>query len=340
LLGIINDILDLSKIEAGRFDIDIEQFDPTLVVEDVRSVMDIRASEKGLKLEVEYISDMPRVIESDSKRLKQILINLVGNAIKFTNKGSVRIVVSFSRAAHVDDGRPRTCGGQLIIDINDTGIGMTPEQQERLFKPFSQGDSLITQQFGGTGLGLAISQRLATMLNGEIRVDSTVEHGSTFTLAIATGDAEDTALIQPLERPASHREAPMTTELPRGAQILIVDDRRDIRFLSNRIVTMAGGQVTEAEDGVQAIETVRRAASQGVFFDIILLDMQMPNMDGYATATALRELGFTNPIIAVTADAMQGDMSKCIAAGCNYHISKPINKFELLQMLHATLGPA
>ena len=334
LLGIINDILDLSKIEAGKFDIDIERFDPTTVIEDVRSVMEIRASERGLKLVVEYSSEIPKAIESDSKRLKQILINLVGNAIKFTTQGSVRIVVCFTESPAPSDVDGKSRLGRLKFDIIDSGIGMTSEQQKRLFKPFSQGDSTITQQFGGTGLGLTISQRLAAMLDGEIGVDSAVNEGSTFTLTIATADVQELPPTQPTDPRELLPESIPITDLRIDAHVLIVDDRRDIRFLSSRIVSLAGGRVTEAEDGVQAIETIKQASTQGVAFDIILLDMQMPNMDGYETATELRKLGFTNPIIALTADAMQGDMTRCINAGCNYHISKPINRHELLQLLY------
>ncbi len=334
LLRILNDILDLSKIEAEKLDIDIERFSLPPIIEDVRGVMEIRATEKGLKLEVEYVSDIPQYIESDSKRLRQILINLVGNAIKFTKTGGVKISVSFS-PSHVDGS---SAEGQLRFDITDSGIGITPEQQDRLFKPFSQGDSAITQQFGGTGLGLAISQRLATMLNGAICVNSTFDEGSTFTFTIATGDIKDIPLVSPRGRDPLARHAKPDADLRIDAHVLIVDDRRDIRFLSNRIVTMAGGRVAEAEDGLQAIETIRSASAQGSPFDIILLDMQMPNMDGYETATELRRLGYTLPIIALTADAMQGDMSKCLSAGCDQHISKPINRTELLQLMSELLS--
>jgi two-component system, chemotaxis family, CheB/CheR fusion protein len=336
LLGIINDILDLSKIEAGKFDIDIEFFDPTLVLEDVRSIMEMRASEKGLGLQVQYATEIPRLIQSDSKRLKQILINLIGNAIKFTKKGDVRVAVSF-RSTPVSEGSSaaptNAHSGHLVIEIIDSGIGITSDQQEHLFKPFSQGGSCITQQFGGTGLGLAISKRLAMMLDGDIRVDSTIHEGSTFTLTIATGNLNDMPVILPTTPSQFAQATPQATDFQLNAHILIVDDRRDIRFLSSHIVTNAGGQVTEAEDGIQAIEIVKHASLKGMTFDIILLDMQMPNLDGYQTAIALRKLGFTNPIVALTADAMQGDMTKCLTAGCNYHISKPINKFELLQLL-------
>tara|TARA_R110002072_G_scaffold13163_2_gene55593 strand:- start:3446 stop:9706 length:6261 start_codon:yes stop_codon:yes gene_type:complete len=347
LLEIINDILDLSKIEAGKLEIDTERFEPARVVEDVRSIMEVRASDGGLKLEVDYATPIPNVIESDAKRLKQILINLVGNAIKFTKEGGVRIEVAYEddsgdrrELRPNDDPKPlmSSATGQLRLSVSDTGIGMTPEQRDRLFKPFSQGDSLITQQFGGTGLGLAISQRLASMLGGEITCDSKLNQGSTFTVTVSIGDLENTPLIQPWASAeigdsdsAASNDRPEIIRL--AADFLIVDDRRDIRFLAKHIITKAGGSVTEAEDGLVAIETVKQAMSDGKTFDLILLDMQMPNMDGYETAAALRRLGYIGPIIALTADAMQGDMNKCLQAGCNDYLSKPIDAQRMLQLV-------
>ncbi|PAY17547.1 hypothetical protein CKO51_21025 [Rhodopirellula sp. SM50] len=335
LLGIINDILDLSKIEAGKFEIDSERFDPARVIEDVRSIMEVRAYEKGLKLDVDYCGPIPQYIESDAKRLKQILINLVGNAIKFTKRGSVAIVVESANLS--DTGKPLTTSteSQLRIRIKDSGIGMTPEQQTRLFKPFSQGDSIITQQFGGTGLGLAISQRLATMLGGKISVQSKINGGSTFTLSIKTGDVVEATEVRPTGERQLDTDTTSSSSVRLNAHVLIVDDRRDIRFLSKHIIDKAGGRVTEAEDGVLAIESVKQATERGETFDLILLDMQMPNMNGYETARQLRQLGYAGPIIALTADAMQGDMNKCLEAGCNDYLSKPINKSMMLEKIAA-----
>ena len=286
--------------------------------------MEVRAKENGLKLNVRYETKIPKFVKSDAKRLGQILINLVGNAIKFTQKGEVKVAVRLEEHSS----RP-----QLRFSITDTGIGMTVEQQRRLFKPFSQGDSTITQQFGGTGLGLAISHRLASMLDGKISVESNLNQGSTFTVTIAIGDLHDTPLIQHDGFAEPTKEAVVPRELRLKAHILVVDDRRDIRFLSKHIITQAGGRVTEAEDGVLAIKTVKQAAVNGTVFELILLDMQMPNMDGYETARQLRNLGYTGPIIALTADAMQGDMNRCIECGCNDYLSKPIDKAMLLQKI-------
>ena len=321
LLGIINDILDLSKIEADKFDIDVELFDPSKVVEDVRGIMDVRANERGIKLVVDYATSIPIIIESDAKRLKQILINLVGNAIKFTTHGGVKILVAYADR-------------KLRFEVCDTGIGMTPEQRERLFKPFSQGDSSITQQFGGTGLGLAISGRLATMLGGEIICDSEINCGSTFIATIDIGKITNVDLVTPKgSTPQTINEDSTLKNIRLEANILVVDDRRDIRFLSKQILGKAGANITEAEDGLLAVETVEQIMANGETFDLILLDMQMPNLDGYDTAATLRRLGYGGPIIALTADAMQGDMNKCLEAGCNDYLSKPIDAASMLKLV-------
>ena len=341
LLDIINDILDLSKIEAGKLDIDIERFRPDRVIEDVRSIMEVRAKECGLSLTVEYKNEIPITIESDIKRLKQILINLVGNAIKFTQKGDVKLVVELDERStpflfDVNPKRPVT--SVLRISVSDTGIGMSPQQQDRLFKPFSQGDPRITRQYGGTGLGLAISKRLAALLGGELTCQSEVHRGSTFTVTLAIGDISSITRFKPTE-------AETPTELPcetydnsLDCDILVVDDRRDIRFLTHHLLSQAGARVSEASDGILGISAVKQRMVDGSSFNLILLDMQMPNLDGYETARQLRQLGYTGPIIALTADAMQGDMNECIEAGCNDYLSKPIDKVTLLRKVTAYLA--
>ncbi|TWT98868.1 PAS domain-containing protein [Neorhodopirellula pilleata] len=328
LLDIINDILDLSKIEAGKFEIDRERFEPRRVIEDVHSIMGVRATESNLELTIQYDGKLPRMIEADAKRLKQILINLVGNAIKFTRKGRVNIRV------HYHD-------GMLHFDVIDTGIGMSEEQQQRLFQPFSQGDASVTRTFGGTGLGLAISRRLAEMLGGRILVSSTENVGSTFTVSIATGNIDEETLIEYIAEPlpALSEAPPAGSPVDRlNCHVLIVDDRRDIRFLSKRILNQAGASVDECEDGQLAVEYIADCLGQPNCPDLVILDMQMPNLDGYQTARKLRDLGYTAPIIALTADAMQGDMSKCLESGCNDYLSKPIDKRVMLQKVFEMLG--
>ena len=325
LLDIINDILDLSKIEAGKLDVESERFDPAHLIEDVRSIMEVRAKEAGLELTVDYGQQIPASIQSDAKRLKQVLINLVGNAIKFTPKGHVRLVV-----------RMEPDPIRLCIDVIDTGIGITPEQQEQLFLPFSQGDSSVNRTFGGTGLGLTISRRLAEMLGGTIHFQSEVGVGSTFTLSVFPGDVTGVAMVdhsQPDSKLANEPECSSAAAIKLNCYALVVDDRRDIRFLSRRILTKAGATVDECEDGLQAVEKIIESMKAKRLPDVIILDMQMPKLDGYATAKRLRELGYDAPIIALTADAMQGDMNLCLKAGCNDYLSKPIDAAKLVALV-------
>ncbi len=353
LLEIINDILDLSKIEAGKLDVSQELFDPARLVEDVRSIMDVRAKENHLQLEVAYDGKIPALIQSDSKRLKQILINLVGNAIKFTKLGQVKMVVSYSEHAHAER-KPEerasaiAChatsnwergvasqmeGSKIQFTIIDTGIGMTEEQLRRLFRPFEQGDSSVSRNFGGTGLGLAISRRLAVMLGGDIVVESQFGRGSTFQVNVAVGKTNAAPLVLPQPFIDLPEQTGSQESVTLNCRILVVDDRRDIRFLSNRLLTKAGATVEECEDGQLAVNHVRGCLGEEDCPDLILLDMQMPNLDGYETAGQLRKLGFAGPIVALTADAMQGNMNRCFECGCNDFLSKPIDAARMLRLV-------
>ena len=324
LLEIINDILDLSKIEAGKLDIVRQSFSIEELVTEVHTTMAGRAAEKDLGFTLELVAPVPPQIESDPKRLRQILVNLIGNAIKFTDQGQIRIRVRHRR----EDDRSR-----LQIDVVDTGIGMTVEQQGRLFQPFSQGDPSATRSIGGTGLGLAISQRLASMLGGEIRVKSQQGEGSTFTCEIAAEAVAESGG----ELPDTTRTDRETTRDPQperlSCRVLVVDDRREVLFLTRHFLKESGAIVESATDGVEAVEAIQRTMDGGRGFDLVLLDMQMPRLDGYETASRLRSMGFRQPIIALTADAMQGDRERCITAGCNGHLSKPINRDELIEVV-------
>jgi two-component system, chemotaxis family, CheB/CheR fusion protein len=329
LLEIIDDILDLSKIEAGKLELNYERFSVSEIVRDVHSLMQVRASESDLNFNVEFIGSLPKKIYSDSKRLRQILINLIGNAIKFTPSGSVRLIVQQVEI----DGRPK-----IEFKVIDTGIGISEEQQKKLFQAFSQGDASVSRSFGGTGLGLAISHRLARKLGGTISVDSRINRGSTFICTVSAGDVSG----EERERPVLDGEISAVGSSPDPQNgknfrldclVLVVDDRRDVRFLSSRLLTRAGASVEEAIDGVDAIERFENDPKEFQKFDLILLDMQMPRMDGYQTAMRLRQLGFTKPIVALTADAMQSDMNRCLQAGCNAFLSKPIDNVKLIEMV-------
>lgn len=321
LLEIINDILDLSKIEAGKLEIDPVRFEPHSLVYEVHSLMHVRAVEKGLDFSVEFETPVPQSVESDPKRLRQILVNLVGNAIKFTERGCVRI-------------RTRYAQGLLEFDVEDTGIGISAEQQSHLFQAFTQGDASVSRKFGGTGLGLAISQRLAGMLGGEITVSSHPGEGTCFTCSIAVDESADVPLIHPREpgAEAATKTASQDKQLLH-CRVLVVDDRRDVRYLAGHFLRKSGATVEFAEDGQQATEIVGQSGTGTGAFDLILMDMQMPRMDGYEASSTIREMGYDKPIIALTADAMQGDMTKCIESGCNAYLSKPIDSVELLKVV-------
>jgi PAS domain S-box-containing protein len=321
LLEIINDILDLSKIEAGKIETSKHDFEPLSLVADVHSIMHVRARENDLELRVQYEGELPETVRSDPKRLKQILINLVGNAIKFTRRGHVLI-----RVRYINQG-----DGFIEFDVIDTGIGIAPQQQQTLFEPFMQGNTRIDRDYGGTGLGLAISQRLARSLDGDISVESTVGRGSRFTCRVAAATRPGVPMIQPQRQTQLESVAEATDRIRLDQRILVVDDRRDIRFLSRRILSGAGASIVEAADGLEAIGKVNAAADQQQPFDCIVLDMQMPRLDGYRTAERLRKLGFDRPILALTAEAMDGDSNRCLTSGCDDYMSKPINAAKLLK---------
>ena len=336
LLEIINDILDISKIEAGKLELNKKRFRPDRLVADVCSLMEIRAAEKEIPLDVTFDGKIPKTIRSDDKRLKQILVNLIGNAIKFTKQGGVRIVVSFH---NVGDRQSQPSGASnnrpyMQFDVIDTGIGMNAQQLETLFEPFTQGDSSVVRRFEGTGLGLSISQRLARMLGGEITVESTSQVGSKFSLVVDTGSVKSIPMIEPefgapgIVKPSTDSERPKL----RG-RILVVDDRRDMIFLAQHLIEDAGGTVTSAENGLVAIDKIAKAENEGRPFDLVTMDMQMPVLDGYEATRRLRKAGCETPIVAVTAHAMQGDRDKCIAAGCSGYITKPLDGPTFLRLL-------
>ncbi len=324
LLAIINDILDLSKIEAGKMAIELIPTCPASVLADIERLMRVKAETRGLSLSFATDDSLAAGILSDPLRLRQILVNLVGNAIKFTEKGDVRVVATRRISA---DGSPR-----LHIEVSDTGIGMSTEQIARLFGAFEQADASTTRRFGGTGLGLRISRRLAELLGGDLTVTSVPNRGSTFILdipAVATPTPHD-----------SSPPVPTGTDAPSllGARVLLAEDGPDNRRLITFHLTKAGARVTCVENGRLAIQTLTTDGTpSGPLadpppFDLFITDMQMPVMDGYAATALLRTKGCTLPIIALTANAMSGDRHRCIVAGCDEYVTKPINRPTLLQV--------
>ncbi len=340
LLNIINDILDLSKIDAGKMEIENEQVRPDGLLADVCSLMDVRASEKQLPLKVEFDGPIPEMIETDAVRLRQVLLNLVGNAIKFTEAGEVKIIVSYRSVIRQDSdvasdelqgggsSVTSTAGDQLIFNIVDTGIGIKPEHQRTLFEPFVQADNTSTRSFGGTGLGLAICRRLAHAMGGEVSLESEYGKGSRFTLAIAVKALGP--LVEPNLSLEITAEQPPETQ-PLSAKILVVDDRRDIRYLAQHFIERAGGTVITATNGQEAVDIVADANSSDV--DLIVMDMQMPVMDGYEAAAELRRRGCKLPIVALTANAMKSDRDECLAAGCTDYTTKPLDSTKLISII-------
>ncbi len=330
LLEIINDILDLSKIEAGQITIEKIKCSPEQIASDVMALLRNRASAKKLTLSVEYASPIPDMIVSDPTRIRQVLVNLISNAIKFTEHGGVRLVVS----AHAVESLR---GTRMTFQIIDTGIGMTQEQQARLFRAFSQADSSTTRRFGGTGLGLAISRRLAQMLGGDVTVSSVYGQGSAFTATVQTESLPGASMTNQ----TTEAQTPIAQDTgcsgrvreKIGARVLLAEDGPDNQKLISFVLRRAGCDVEVVENGQLAYETAMKAYHRGQPFDVILMDMQMPVQDGYAATTQLRSEGYLGPIIALTAHAMSIDRQKCLDAGCDEFATKPIEKTRLLNLI-------
>ena len=319
LLELINDILDLSKIEAHRLELSPSPCSPACVVADVASLMRIRAAQKGIDLHVTYETALPETIVLDESRLRQSLVNLVGNAVKFTDTGSVDVRVRFLEAGLGDD-------PAVQFDVVDTGVGIPRKKLKDLFQPFVQADSSTSRQFGGTGLGLAITRHLMELMGGRVEVDSQLGSGSRFTLTLPAGAAGDVTMLEdPAEaiRGRGHDEMPehIPADLLAGRRILLAEDGPDNQRLIAAVLKKAGARVTLAENGQQACQ---HASSEG--FDLVLMDMQMPLMDGYQATSHLRAEGYDSPILALTAHAMASDRAKCLAAGCDDYLTKPIDR--------------
>ncbi len=328
LLELINDILDLSKIEAGKFTLDLRQCSLVSLLADVASVVRPRAKQRGISLSVEYETELPETIVTDSARLRQALINLAGNAVKFTQQGSVRIVTSLL---------PNWQGQPAVrVQVIDTGIGIREAALPKLFEPFAQGDESVFRQFGGTGLGLAISRHIVNMLGGELAATSVWGKGSNFNLTVPTGNLDNVAMLQnPAEAEqenAAHTENQSSKALE-GVHVLLAEDGYDNRELIRTVLCAAGATVETVENGQEAVEKAEAEP-----FDVILMDMNMPVMDGYEATRALRERGYERPILALTANAMSSDETQCLAAGCNRHLTKPIDRVRLIRTIADCTG--
>jgi PAS domain S-box-containing protein len=318
LLSLINDILDLSKVEAGQLEIERIPCASYLLIQEVTRVLNVKAEEKGLQLLFEPTTPAPSAVLADPARVRQILTNLIGNAIKFTESGSVRVQLEHK------DNRMR----MLVID---TGIGMTKEQAAGVFESFSQADSSITRRFGGTGLGLTISRRFANALGGDITVESQPGEGSTFIVDIEAPPEQQAEWISvEAQQQTTIAEEQSTAESWQfePADVLVVDDGKENRELIQLILEENGLQAEMACDGQEALDK-----TQSRTFDLILMDVQMPRVDGYTAVRTMRERGVQTKVIALTAHAMQGIREKCLDAGYDNYMSKPIDFNKLLNMM-------
>ena len=332
LLELINDVLDLSKIEADQLEVDRILCSPHETIAQVVSVLRVRAQEKGLELDCRWEGKVPEFIVTDPHRMRQLLMNLVGNAIKFTSVGHVNIT---ARLVPTDERY------LLEIQVSDTGPGIAADSQQKIFEPFVQADNSVTREFGGTGLGLAICRRIVQMLGGTLTLESEPGRGSVFTFTLDPGRLEGVRL---LDGPAAEIIRPITptsieTVQLGGSRVLVVDDGVANRRLLEIVLRDAGAQVVTAENGQVAVDMALAARDAGEPFDVILMDMQMPVLDGYSATRKLRELDFTAPIFALTAHAMKGDEALCQEHGCTGYLTKPIDTENLIATVASALTP-
>jgi len=328
LLGLINDILDLSKIESGRLEFESQACRVDTLVGDVVRVLQVKADEKSLDLNVRWETKIPQMVFSDPTRVRQALMNVVGNSLKFTSLGSVEIV---GRLIQTND------SASMELEVVDTGIGISKEAIDRIFDPFIQADNSVTRRFGGTGLGLAISRRIARGLGGDLTATSELGKGSHFFLRIDAGDISGVPLVMP----AAIEKIRGGAAAAHGGQhklppidILLVEDGETNRKLISLMLRRAGATVATAENGELGVTAARAKA-----YDVILMDMQMPVLDGYSATRRLRDLGMNIPVIALTANAMTSDREKCLAAGCTDYLTKPINADALFTAVHRAIEP-
>jgi signal transduction histidine kinase/ActR/RegA family two-component response regulator len=336
LLTLVNDILDLSRIEAGRLEVDRRPVELPRLIAEVESLMGVLARRKGLALKIGFDGPVPVRIESDPLRLKQVLVNLVGNGLKYTRRGEVRLTVRL---------RPSGAGpSSMQFEVADTGVGMTADEVDRLFTPYGR-FGRDDDPRGSTGLGLTISRRLVELLGGRIDVESTPGVGTTFTATIDPGPIDGQPLIEPESSPvgtSTHLlglDDPGPAEVPPGLRVLLAEDTVSNQRLIGRILGDAGVSLDVVNDGVEAVEAASRSQSEGIGYHLILMDMLMPNLGGLDAAAQLRALGCRIPIVALTANAMEGDRDRYLRAGCDGYLAKPIDRSELLATV-ARLGLA
>lgn len=326
LIALVDEILDLAKIEAGKLEVECIQLQLLPEICDIFRPLVARARASGLAFNVTIDGELPETISTCPRRLRQVLLNVVGNALKFTKRGRVSVVIRYEVISHE---KPTQ---MLHFTIEDTGIGVLPDQQRKLFRPFTQADSSVTRMYGGTGLGLILSRSLAEALGGGVELkESRFGQGSTFLVSINPGSPEGISMLRGMSLVdldlGTESKADLRTLNAKkllGVEILVVEDSPDIQLLITHSLLASGAIVTSAANGAEAITLAFDKK-----YDLVLMDMQMPILDGYEATRQLRAAGYTTPIVALTAKAMHGDIEDCLAAGCVEHIAKPI-KVNLL----------
>lgn len=378
LLTLINDVLDLAKIESGHMKLELQSCSVLAVVQDVVRLLQPRAEQKQLLLLTDYRFPLPAQVLTDPLRLRQVLLNLLGNAIKFTDVGQIQLQLSAElqatpRVGHSEasfateesgaafgvsneanrdvsnqntrnqdipnhDIRKPEAAAQWVryrIAISDTGIGIDPAHQQRVFEPFEQAEQASGRRFGGTGLGLAISRQLTRLLGGDIRVHSVPGQGSTFILEFSAEWLDEQWLVSEFER--GPLLEPQTARPHFAGHVLVAEDNTVNAKLATQLLQSCGAQVDIAADGLIALSMLEQARQTGTPYDLVFMDMQMPRMDGYEAVQKLRAAGFRQPVIALTANAMSGDRERCLAAGCDAFASKPFQRSEIEALLRQFL---
>lgn len=324
LMRLIDDILDLSKIEANRLELQKSPFDLDVLLHDVESTMSFRARENGVELEFDFPKEIKYEYISDPERIKQVLLNIIGNAIKFTPEGVVRVEASISPLPFSERGAQKV--HQLLISVSDQGIGIKPDQAERLFQPFVQADASTKRQFGGSGLGLYIARQIALTTGGDVKlVSSRQGKGSVFEIDLRLEVATAARSKAAVKKSASKIS---DVDVFKDLRILAVDDSPDNLMLISHYLEGSGASVTYAESGTDAISATEKSE-----FDLILMDVQMPGMDGHEATTEIRRRNFKKPIIALTAHALRSEHQRCLQAGCDGVLTKPISRGKLIENL-------
>jgi CheY-like chemotaxis protein len=323
LLQIINDILDLSRIEEGKLNVSVEPVSPAEVAREVERLLRDGARAKGLRLEAEICDGLPETIETDPLRLRQILLNLVGNGVKFTESGSVRLQVA------PDDPH----ASRVRFSVEDSGIGMDEKARARIFEPFFQGDTSSTRQYGGTGLGLAIARRLVECLEGDIAAESAPGIGTrvSFRIPARSAEASESRAQPGGPTPTAKRSDPASVPKDLSGRVLLAEDSPDNQRIIERLLSRSGLEVEIAENGQVAYEKVCAAMGSDAPFDLVFMDVDMPVLDGYQATGLLREAGYTGPIVALTAHALPEERSRSLEAGCDDHLTKPVERSVLIE---------